>query len=78
MSLPLTHTPLHSHTWYLYIVYSFGDETLRGNCSVAQLTSIGFKQHVDNGGHLANAYVNGRFLSKSLNTSELYLRSDGE
>ena len=77
VSAPSPHAHTHTHT-LIATVYSFGDETLRGNCSVGQLTSIGFKQHIDNGGHLATAYVNGQFLSKALNTSELYLRSDGE
>lgn len=68
-----------SHDYWLYLsVYSFGDETLRGNCSQAQLTTIGWDQHRTNGQTLAKAYVDTQFLSKTLDPTELYLRSDGE
>jgi len=61
----------------MVLVYSFGDETLRGNCSVAQLTSLGYWQHIENGKQLASAYTSGGFLSKTLDPREIYLRSDG-
>ena len=63
---------------FLAVVYSFGDETLRGNCSISQLTSIGFNQQKTNGQNLAQAYVDGTFLSKTLDPTQLYLRSDGQ
>ena len=59
------------------IVYKFGNETLNGNCSVGQLTDIGFEQQLQNGKTLSDAYVNSGFLSPQLSSREVYIRSDG-
>ena len=61
---------------FLNAVFQFGDEALKGNCSVGQLTTIGFYQHLMNGYSLRKAYVNSGFLSKNLSRSEVYIRSD--
>ena len=49
-----------------------------GNCSVGQLTTIGFNQQQLNGGYLRKAYVDTGFLNSTISPSEIYLRSDGE
>ena len=59
-------------------VYKFGNETLNGNCSVGQLTKIGFGQQMQNGQTLYNAYVSTGFLNPNLSSSEVYVRSDGK
>lgn len=59
------------------IVYRFGEETLTGNCSLGQLTAIGFNQQQTNGMMLKKAYVDSGFLSGKINTTEIYIRSDG-
>ena len=51
---------------------------MRGNCSVAQLTTIGYKQHLANGGSLNSAYVKNGFLTPSLDPTQVFIRSDGE
>ena len=48
-----------------------------GNCSVGQLTTIGFQQHVQNGVSLRKAYVDTGFLQGNYDSTEVYLRSDG-
>lgn len=63
--------------FFLNTVFQFGDEVLKGNCSVGQLTTIGFYQHLMNGYSLRKAYVDSGFLSKNLSRSEVYIRSDG-
>ena len=57
-------------------VFGFGGEPLNGNCSVGQLTTIGFHQQQVNGGSLRKAYVDTGFLSDVISPSEIYLRSD--
>jgi hypothetical protein len=59
-------------------VFGFGGEPLNGNCSVGQLTTIGFHQQQVNGGSLRKAYVDTGFLSDVISPSETYLRSDNE
>ena len=59
------------------IVYRFGEETLTGNCSLGQLTSIGFNQQQTNGMMLKKTYVDSGFLSGKINRTEIYIRSDG-
>lgn len=61
-----------------FTVFGFGGEPLNGNCSVGQLTTIGFSQHQMNGGSLRKAYVGSGFLSSVISPSEIYLRSDSE
>ncbi|KAL5471128.1 hypothetical protein EMCRGX_G029211 [Ephydatia muelleri] len=58
-------------------VYKFG-ESLPGNCSVGQLTTIGFNQHIQNGASLRKAYVDTGFLPANFDGDEIYLRSDDE
>lgn len=60
------------------VVFKFGGEALTGNCSVGQLTTIGFKQQMTNGMMLKKAYVDSGFLSGQINKSEIYIRSDGK
>ncbi|XP_011406697.1 PREDICTED: counting factor 60-like [Amphimedon queenslandica] len=52
------------------------NEEMHGNCSVAQLTTIGYKQHLANGGSLNSAYVKNGFLTPSLDPSQVFIRSD--
>ena len=59
-------------------MFDFGGEALMGNCSVGQLTTIGFSQQQLNGGYLRKAYVDTGFLNSTISPSEIYLRSDGE
>ncbi len=59
-------------------VYLGTDEVLNGNCSVAQLTTKGYSQHLANGKALHEAYVSSGFLGKTLDPTEVYLRSDGK
>ena len=61
----------------LIAVYKFGNKTLYGNCSIGQLTKIGFEQQLLNGKTLHDAYVSSGFLSPPLSNSEVYIRSDG-
>ena len=63
---------------FLVTVFGFGGEALNGNCSVGQLTTIGFDQQLPNGGSLKKAYVDTGFLSTVLSPSEIYLRSDSK
>ena len=58
-------------------VFDFGGEALNGNCSVGQLTTIGFHQQLLNGGSLRKRYVESGFLSKKISSSQIYIRSDG-
>lgn len=51
---------------------------MNGNCSVGQLTSIGYSQHLANGKSLNMAYVKTGFLKSSLDPSEVYIRSDSK
>ena len=60
-----------------FTVYKFGNETLNGNCSVGQLTQIGFGQQLQNGKTLYDAYISSGFLSPRLSSQEVYVRSDG-
>lgn len=53
-----------------------GGEPLNGNCSVGQLTTEGYIQHLTNGDYLSRAYVHTGFLEPTL-TSDIYIRSDG-
>ena len=63
---------------HLFIaVYKFGNETLNGNCSVGQLTKIGFGQQMQNGIALYDAYVNSGFLNPNISSDQVYIRSDG-
>ena len=62
---------------FRYTVYKFGNETLNGNCSVGQLTGIGFRQQQQNGKTLFDAYISSGFLSPQLSNQEVYIRSDG-
>ena len=54
------------------------DEILNGSCSVGQLTSLGYKQHLLNGKALKDAYVNSGFLKPTLDPSEVFIRSDSK
>ena len=63
---------------FLVTVYKYGVEELSGNCSVGQLTLIGFYQQIANGQSLRKAYVDSGFLSNMITPSEIYFRSDGE
>lgn len=65
------------HNVLYFTVYRFGNETLNGNCSVGQLTQIGFGQQLQNGKTLYDAYVSSGFLSTHLLNQEVYVRSDG-
>eukprot|EP00731_Ephydatia_muelleri_P020867 Em0013g594a len=58
-------------------VYKTG-EMLPGNCSVGQLTTIGYNQHIQNGASLRKAYVDTGFLPANFDGDEIYLRSDDE
>ena len=58
-------------------MYKFGIEEMRGNCSVGQLTTVGYAQQVANGRALRKAYVESGFLSDHISPAEVYLRSDG-
>ena len=51
---------------------------MNGNCSVGQLTAIGYSQHIANGRSLNAAYVKKGFLKSTLDPSEVFIRSDGE
>ena len=62
----------------LLVVYKFGNEVLNGNCSVGQLTNIGFEQQIRNGKALREAYVSSGFLSPNLTNTQVYIRSDGK
>ena len=62
---------------FYVIVFMPTNEIMNGNCSVGQLTTIGYSQHLSNGHSLNSAYVKTGFLSPSLNPSEVYIRSDG-
>lgn len=64
--------------YFCFVVYKFGNEVLNGNCSVGQLTKIGFEQQMNNGKTLRDAYVGSGFLSQNLSSSEVYIRSDGK
>lgn len=66
-----------SNFFLLIAVYKFGNKTLYGNCSIGQLTKIGFEQELLNGKTLHDAYVSSGFLSPTLSNSEVYIRSDG-
>ena len=59
------------------LVFDFGGEVLNGNCSVGQLTTIGFSQQLLNGVSLGKSYVKSGFLSKRISSSQIYIRSDG-
>ena len=59
-------------------VYLKTNEVMNGNCSVAQLTAIGYSQHLANGRSLNAAYVKKGFLKSTLDPSEVFIRSDGE
>lgn len=58
--------------------FLFGDETLNGNCSIGQLTTIGYNQQLANGKALMQAYVKSGFLDDTISSSEIYIRSDNE
>ena len=58
------------------VVFRSGDEALKGNCSVGQLTKIGFNQLLMNGYSLRQAYVESGFLQTTISPSEVYIRSD--
>lgn len=62
---------------FYVIVFMPTNEVMNGNCSVGQLTTIGYSQHLSNGHSLNSAYVKTGFLSPSLDPSEVYIRSDG-
>lgn len=62
---------------FYVIVFMPTNEVMNGNCSVGQLTTIGYSQHLSNGRSLNSAYVKTEFLSPSLNPNEVYIRSDG-
>jgi acid phosphatase len=57
-------------------VFMPSGEVMNGDCSVGQLTSIGYKQHLTNGHSLNAAYVKTNFLKPTLDPSEVHLRSD--
>ena len=59
-------------------VFNSGGEWLNGNCSVGQLTSIGFNQHQANGASLLESYVKSGFLKNSITSSQIYIRSDSK
>ena len=59
-------------------MFAIGNEPLHGNCSVAQLTKIGFVQQLSNGKVMKKAYIDSGFLSDQLNEKELYIRSDSK
>ena len=61
-----------------FTVFKFGNETLNGNCSVGQLTKIGFDQQMRNGKTLHDAYVGNGLLSPNLSSNEVYIRSDSK
>ncbi|KAL5471126.1 hypothetical protein EMCRGX_G029209 [Ephydatia muelleri] len=76
--------PMYSDTQYgMFLprvyrkVYQFG-ESLPGNCSAGQLTTIGFNQQIQNGASLRKAYVDTGFLPANFDGDEIYLRSDGK
>ena len=54
------------------------EQRTRGNCSVGQLTKVGFMQQEKNGDVLRKAYVDSTFLKQNLSASEVYIRSDSE
>ena len=59
-------------------MFAFGEEDLQGNCSVGQLTTIGYAQQLKNGASLRKAYVDtGLLLSSKLSSQEVYIHSDG-
>ena len=58
-------------------MFKSGVEEINGNCSVGQLTTIGFYQHQVNGGYLRKGYVESGFLNKMITSSQIYIRSDG-
>ena len=62
---------------YIHTVFLSRDEVLNGNCSVGQLTTIGFFQHKINGASLRETYVDSGFLEKAITPSQIYIRSDG-
>lgn len=62
----------------LNAVFDFNGEELNGNCSVGQLTTIGYEQHLLNGASLRKTYVESGFLSDTISPSEVYLRSDSK
>ena len=62
----------------LILVFLFGDEVLNGNCSVGQLTTIGYNQQLANGKALRQAYVEKGFLGSKISLSEIYIRSDSK
>ena len=69
---------LINSSWIFFApVYKTG-EMLPGNCSVGQLTTIGFNQHIQNGASLRKAYVDTGFIPANFDGDEIYLRSDGE
>lgn len=57
-------------------VFAFGEEDLQGNCSVGQLTTIGYAQQLKNGASLRKAYVDTGLLSLKLSSQEVYIHSD--
>lgn len=59
-------------------VFNSNGEVLNGNCSVGQLTTIGFKQQEENGLQLKKSYVDSGFLATTITPSEIYIRSDSE
>ena len=68
---------LLEHSFFPASVYQFG-ESLPGNCSAGQLTTIGFNQQIQNGASLRKAYVDTGFLPVNFDGDEIYLRSDGK
>lgn len=63
---------------FLFSGFLFGDETLNGNCSIGQLTTIGYNQQLANGKALMQAYVKSGFLDDTISSSEIYIRSDSK
>ncbi len=59
-------------------MFKLGNEVLNGNCSVGQLTTIGYHQQMMNGQALKSAYVDSGFLDKKISSSEVYIRSDSK
>lgn len=56
-------------------VFYTGREEVPGNCALGQLTSIGFKQQLDNGENYRKVYVDSGFLLKNFSSVEHRVRS---
>ena len=62
----------------VFVVFYTGREEVPGNCALGQLTSVGFKQQLENGENYRNVYVDSGFLSKNFSSVEHRVRSTGE